>query len=370
MTPFDPDRREANAAPAAQTAFRQENLLVKAPILTTSRSAERCAPLFVRPWAEALRTAARTARDLASRLGLDDRWVDGATDGSAQFPVLVPDEFLVKVVPGDPHDPLLIQVLPGAAEAADVPGFSLDPLHERAARTAPGLLQKYDGRALMVTTGACAVHCRYCFRRHYDYSNEPHGLREWTPALDAIQADPSIHEVLLSGGDPLTLVDDRLASLMERLSEIPHLRRLRIHTRLPIMIPQRITPSLVDLLARQRLAVWMVVHANHPRELDQPTLAALGKLRDAGLPVLNQAVLLRGVNDDVQVLHELCERLIDHRMQPYYLHQLDPVAGAAHFRVPIECGQQIIEQLRARLPGYAVPQYVWEQPGADSKMPL
>jgi EF-P beta-lysylation protein EpmB len=286
--------------------------------------------------------------------------------------------------PGDPHDPLLRQVLPVADEMNDVPGFTADPLEEAAVEPAPGLLQKYAGRALLVTTGACAVHCRYCFRRNYPYDELPRGLADWGPALAAIADDSSIEEVILSGGDPLTLTDLRLAALTERLAAIPHIRRLRVHTRLPIVIPERVCDELLDWLVpsrspaaaeqpgcssydRQPWTPIMVVHANHAAELDAAVSAALDRLADAGVMLLNQAVLLRGVNDDVEALADLSRRLLECRVLPYYLHQLDRVAGAAHFEVPESRGLELIADLRRRLPGYAVPRYVRETPGGPHK---
>jgi EF-P beta-lysylation protein EpmB len=272
--------------------------------------------------------------------------------------------------PGDPFDPLLRQVLPLGIEASEQPGFVPDPVGDGPATHASGLLQKYSGRVLMIATGACAVHCRYCFRRHFPYGAAPKSLAEWEPALRQIARDPSIHEVLLSGGDPLTLVDDTLAELAEQLAAIPHVRRLRIHTRLPIVIPQRVDRSLIAWLTAMRLTPIVVVHANHPAELGGDVDQALSRLVDAGIGMFNQAVLLRGVNDDVNCLAELCERLADLRVWPYYLHQLDRVAGAAHFEVPEEVGRQLMAGLQARLPGYAVPRYVRETPGAPHKMVL
>jgi EF-P beta-lysylation protein EpmB len=219
----------------------------------------------------------------------------------------------------------------------------------------------------MVTTGACAVHCRYCFRRHFPYSEGPRSLAEWAPALERLAADSSIEEVLLSGGDPLTLVDSWLGRLAERLASIDHLRRLRVHTRLPVVIPERVCDELLAWLRGTRLTPIMVVHANHPAEISDDVAAALGRLVDAGIPVLNQAVLLRGVNDDADALAELCRRLVDLRVMPYYLHQLDRVAGAAHFEVPEATGRRLVAELRRRLPGYAVPRYVRETPGEASK---
>jgi EF-P beta-lysylation protein EpmB len=222
----------------------------------------------------------------------------------------------------------------------------------------------------MVTTGACAVHCRYCFRRHFPYDESPRTPGEWEGALRLIASDPSIREVILSGGDPLTLVDASLAQLAESIAKIPHLRRLRVHTRLPIMIPERVTSELLDWLTGTRLSPVMVIHANHPAELQGAAAAAVRSIVAAGVPTLNQAVLLRGVNDSVETLAELSERLVDLGVMPYYLHQLDRVTGAAHFEVPENEGLRIVEALRRRLPGYAVPRYVQEVAGKPYKMPL
>jgi EF-P beta-lysylation protein EpmB len=264
----------------------------------------------------------------------------------------------------------LRQVLPIADEMVKVPGFTADPVDDAAAMRQSGLLHKYHGRVLLVTTGTCAVHCRYCFRRHFAYDDSPRSLADWRPALEEIAGDASVHEVILSGGDPLTIVDRALGELVERLAEIPHLKRLRIHTRLPIVIPERVTDALVDMLHNCRLTPIVVVHANHANELDAQVAAALARLTGAGVVLLNQAVLLAGVNDSVEAQAALCERLVDLGVMPYYLHQLDRVAGAAHFEVPIGTGLKIVEELRGRLPGYAVPRYVQEVAGADSKFEL
>ena len=269
--------------------------------------------------------------------------------------------------PGDANDPLLRQVLPLFEELDDVPGFVADPVGDAESTRQPGLLHKYEGRVLLVTTGVCAVHCRYCFRRHFPYADAPRSLGDWQPALDEIAGDESVHETILSGGDPLMIVDHMLAQLVEELAAIPHLRRLRVHTRLPIVIPERVTDELVELLRGTQLTPIVVVHANHANELDPHVAAALAKFSDAGIPLLNQAVLLRGVNDTIAAQVALCEKLVDHRVMPYYLHQLDRVAGAAHFEVSIETGQGIIAELRERLPGYAVPRFVAEVPSAMSK---
>jgi EF-P beta-lysylation protein EpmB len=271
---------------------------------------------------------------------------------------------------GQVADPLLRQVLPLAEELQDSACFENDAVGDLQAQRAPGLFQKYARRALLITTGACAVHCRYCFRRHFPYDEAPRSLRDWEPALEAIAADETLDEVILSGGDPLTLVDAHLAALAGRLAEIPHLARLRVHTRLPILIPERVTGELLDWLCGSRLAPIMVVHANHPQEIDSAVETALCRLVDAGVPVLNQAVLLRGVNDDADTLAELATRLVNLRVMPYYLHQLDRVRGAAHFETSVEQGRELMRELRRRLPGYAVPQYVQEIAGEASKTPL
>lgn len=325
----------------------------------------------VRPdWQCSLAKAIRSPRELAERLHLPSAVIESAERSAADFALLVPESFLKRMRPGDLDDPLLRQVLPISAEQKVVAGFELDALNESQFRKAPGLLHKYDGRALLVLTGACAIHCRYCFRRHYPYSQEPKRLDDWEPAFSAIEQDPSLREILLSGGDPLMLTDERLTNVIQRLDSIPHLRRLRFHTRLPIVLPDRVTREFLDLLTSMRLTPVVVVHANHPRELTEDCADALQKLVRTGLLILNQSVLLRGINDSADVLEELSERLIELGIHPYYLHQLDRVAGTAHFEVAEELGQRLLTELRRRLPGYAVPCYVRESPGAEFKIPL
>jgi EF-P beta-lysylation protein EpmB len=321
-------------------------------------------------WKETLRTAVRDPDELIDRLGLPDELRPGARHAARLFPLVVPRGFLARMRRGDPGDPLLRQVLPIGAEDEAASGFSTDPLVEEDALLAPGLLRKYDGRALLIGAGVCAVACRYCFRRHYPYDEAPTGLVGWEPALAALADDPSIDEAILSGGDPLVRSDAFLGALAERLAAIPHLRRLRVHTRLPIVIPERVDGALIRWLSGTRLAPVVVVHANHPAEIDEHVGAALERLVGAGIPVLNQSVLLRGVNDDPEALAELSRRLLDHRAFPYYLHQLDRVAGAAHFEVDEARGREIIAELRRRLPGYAVPRYVREVPGAEHKVEI
>jgi EF-P beta-lysylation protein EpmB len=321
-------------------------------------------------WQRSLAEAIRDPRVLLERLALPADLVQGCGRAIDEFPLLVPESYLHRMQPGDPDDPLLRQVLPLADESMPVPGFIDDPVGDAPARTAPGLLHKYHGRALLISQTACAVHCRYCFRRHYPYREEPKTAEDWAPAIAALRSDPSLHEVILSGGDPLVSSDRRLEELIGRIETIPHVRRLRIHTRLPIVLPDRVTDRLIGMLHSTRLRVFIVVHANHGRELVADCADAVTQLVESGLPVLNQAVLLRGVNDSLDALRALCERCIDLGVLPYYLHQLDRVRGAAHFEVPVETGLRLIDQLRALLPGYAVPQYVQEVPADGSKRPL
>lgn len=330
-------------------------------------------------WHQSLRNAIRSENELRQVLklptpGESEPLLERVAD---DFPVFAPREFVARMRVGDPRDPLLLQVLPTAAEAMEAAGFVADPVGDLEAAQLEststdvvmnGVLKKYHGRALLITTGACAVHCRYCFRRHFPYGNAPRGMADWQPALDRIAADATIEEVILSGGDPLTLRDTWLRQLVEKIASIPHVRRLRVHTRLPVMIPSRVNDALLDWLGATRLVPIMVLHANHANELlGDEVKAALMRLVQAKVPLLNQAVLLRGINDTVDALESLSRELVANRVMPYYLHQLDRVAGAAHFEVPVEEGRRLMRSLRDRLPGYMVPRYVIEQAGAASK---
>jgi EF-P beta-lysylation protein EpmB len=289
--------------------------------------------------------------------------------GASDFPLLVPRGFAGLMRHGDPDDPLLRQVLPLRAEADAAAGFGTDPLAEQAASTAAGLLRKYQGRALLVTTGGCAVHCRYCFRRHFPYGTLPSRQR-LDAALAELATATDVQELILSGGDPLLLEDAALGDLLARVAAMPQLRRIRVHSRLPVVLPSRVTPALCRLLGAQPQRGVLVIHANHPTELGAAAASALATLRDAGVTLLNQSVLLRGINDDVDCLTALSERLFDCGVLPYYLHQLDRVAGAAHFAVPDAHARALDSALRARLPGYLTPLLVRELPGAASKLPL
>lgn len=314
-----------------------------------------------------MRAAFRRVDDLADYLQLPKSdWQTGQA-AAEDFPLFVPREFAAKMRRGDSSDPLLRQVLPIEQETITAKGFTANPVGDDEATLTPGLLQKYHGRALMVTTGACAVHCRYCFRRHFPYGEGPKGIEAWSSALKAIARDVTLHEILLSGGDPLTLTDNILRQLAEKIAAAQHIRRLRIHTRLPVMIPSRVNDPLLAWLTGTRLKPFVVIHVNHPNELADDVAEALARLTEANVPLLNQSVLLRGVNDDAQTLIELSEKLLDLNVMPYYLHQLDRVQGAAHFEVPRAKGLRILETMRGRLPGYGVPRYVEEIAGDTSK---
>ncbi len=334
--------------------------------MITAKAISRQVPDWQRELARAITDPAALLRELE----LDLAQLPAVRVAAARFPMRVPRGFAARMVKGDPNDPLLRQVLPLAVEMEPTPGFVVDPVGDRAARAAPGVLHKYHGRALLIATGACAVHCRYCFRREFPYAECLAGADEWRPALAYLAADPSLCEVILSGGDPLSLSDRRLGALLAELDRIPHLARLRIHSRQPIVLPERVDDGLLDVLAQTRLRLVLVVHANHPREIDDTVRVALTRLSAAGVTLLNQSVLLRGVNDSAAVLAELSETLFAARVMPYYLHLLDPVRGAAHFDVKKTEASAIMKTLRQRLPGYLTPRLVREQPGQPAKTPV
>jgi len=316
-------------------------------------------------WQADMAAAISHPRELVTELGLDPALVGPAEAAGAAFRLRVPRSYVSRIRRGDPNDPLLRQILPVGAELADVGDYTADPLGEHAALRAPGLLQKYHGRALLITTSACAVHCRYCFRREYPYTNDR--LNE---ALTEIASDSSIEEVILSGGDPLSLSDARLTSLTDAIQRIPHVRRLRVHTRQPVVLPSRVDEGLTEWLTQLRLPVVFVLHVNHANEIDSEVRAACALLRDSGVTLLNQTVLLRGVNDDADALADLSRALFDAGVLPYYLHVLDHVRGAAHFDVPEARARLIAGQLAAKMPGYLVPRLAREIYGAPAKVTL
>lgn len=283
------------------------------------------------------------------------------------FKLRVPWAFVRRMHAGDPHDPLLLQVLIRADEALETAGYIHDPLAEQEANPLPGLLHKYGSRVLLTVTSACAIHCRYCFRRHFPYSDNNPGQAGWQSVFAYLDAHPEVDEVILSGGDPLTVPDRVLASLLEGLGQRPTLKTLRIHSRLPIVLPDRITNELCQLLKTQPLQVIMVIHCNHAQELDEEVGQALTKLREAGVLLLNQAVLLKGINNSVDSLANLGKSLIRHQVFPYYLHLPDKVAGTAHFDVSEEEAKALYRDLLATCSGYAVPKLVRETPGKKNK---
>jgi EF-P beta-lysylation protein EpmB len=282
----------------------------------------------------------------------------------------VPHSFVSRMQSGNIDDPLLRQVLPVEAELQPAEGFLTDPLGEQREMESPGILKKYRGRALLTMTGACGIHCRYCFRRHFPYTESNPIMEYWETTLDWLRQNTDVSELILSGGDPLSLADKKLAALVDRLDRIAHLKTLRIHTRLPIILPARIDAGLLSWISSTRLNVVMVVHSNHPNEIDASVNAAMRELRQARVTLLNQSVLLRGINDSAAILARLCETLFSAGVLPYYLHQLDRVLGAAHFEVPDSQAIAIHRELRAALPGYLVPRLVREIPGQPGKTPI
>ena len=325
-------------------------------------------------WRQEMAAAIRDPGELLALLGLDPERMGLGAEAGQEFPLRVPRGYAARMRPGDPRDPLLLQVLPLARESEQAPGFTADPVGDLAAMGAPGLLHKYQGRVLLVVTGACAVHCRYCFRRHFPYEEANPAGGHWAKSLATIAGRQDINEVILSGGDPLSLPDRRLAEMAGELAGIPHLKRLRIHTRLPVVLPGRVDDNLVRWISRlarkTALKPVVVIHANHPNEIDGAVAGAMGRLAGAGAVLLNQSVLLRGVNDDPETLAALSEALFAAGVLPYYLHRLDRVRGAAHFEVSDGEADVIMTALRTRLPGYLVPRFVTEEPGAPYKRPL
>ncbi|MDT8438253.1 MAG: EF-P beta-lysylation protein EpmB [Wenzhouxiangellaceae bacterium] len=316
-------------------------------------------------WRRALREAWRDPRALLAHLGHDPD--SFALDHADSFPFLVTRAFAARMRPGDRDDPLLRQVLPLADERHAPPGFGADPVGDLAARAGAGLLHKYHGRALFITTGACPIHCRYCFRREFDYAGEQLTTARLQEAVDMLSAQPEIDEIILSGGDPLMLTTERLTRITDALRALPQIRRLRLHSRVPVVLPERINSRLIAWLEHLPWPVVIVIHANHANEFDASVVAALQQLRRAGADVLNQAVLLAGVNDDEVVLEKLMRASHEAGALPYYLHLLDRVRGSAHFEVSEARARMLMVHLRHRLPGYLVPRLVREQAGAGAK---
>ncbi len=321
-------------------------------------------------WLTQLADVVTSPDELLHLLNVDaDANLLAGRDAKRLFALRVPRAFIARMEPGNPNDPLLRQVLTSQEEFINAPGFSTDPLEEQHS-VVPGLLHKYSNRALLLVKGGCAVNCRYCFRRHFPYAENQGNKRNWQQALEYISAHPQLDEIIFSGGDPLMAKDHELDWLLTQLESIPHIKRLRIHSRLPIVIPARITDTLVARIAASSLQVLLVNHVNHANEIDAAFRASMKKLRMAGVTLLNQSVLLRGVNDNANTLADLSNALFDTGVMPYYLHVLDKVQGAAHFMVSDEEARAIVRELLTLVSGYLVPKLAREIGGEPSKTPL
>lgn len=318
-------------------------------------------------WQESLRNCISTPEELALR---QIKHGGFSKQAHIQFPLRIPESFLEQINLHDADDPLLKQVLPDHLEETGKEGFSCDPLDEHKYETTPGILHKYHGRVLLLVTGTCAIHCRYCFRRHFPYSESNPLHTHWPASLKYIRKNRDVREVIFSGGDPLTLTDEKIAALIRDLENIKHLHRLRIHTRIPVVLPDRVTNPLLQIFNNTRLDPVVVLHVNHPNELGIAAKEAISKIRLAGIPLLNQSVLLSGVNDNAEILIALSETLFAEGVLPYYLHLLDPVEGAGHFEVARTDAIWLHEELQRKLPGYLVPRLVQEISGSPCKQPV
>lgn len=318
-------------------------------------------------WQQQYKDSITTIDALCDALDLQINQLPLSYSASQQFPLRVPWSYVQRMQKSNPQDPLLLQILPHAHEENHVASFSKDPVGDLASIKSPGLLQKYHGRALLLATSRCAIHCRYCFRRHFPYSSQNPRYDAWENAINEIAKDMSINEVILSGGDPLVLNDDELSSLIAQLESISHIKRLRIHTRLPVVIPARINKDLISWTNNTKLKVVVVLHINHAQELDNQLQKQLRELSTTNCTLLNQSVLLRNINDESDILIELSEALFQAGILPYYLHLLDKVEGASHFEVCETQARKIMHELASKLPGYLVPRLVKEESGHTSK---
>lgn len=320
------------------------------------------------PWQTALIQAVTEPKELLELLELDRDLLPQAESASKLFPLKVPRGLIARMQKGNRYDPLLLQVLPLALEHRDIDGYIKDPLDEKQYNPVPGLLHKYHGRVLLTMTSVCGIHCRYCFRRHFPYADNNPGSSGWNQALAYIAKDPTIHEVILSGGDPLAMSDHLLREFTQKLSLIPHLTRLRIHSRMPVVLPERISDDFMAWISELKLKTALVIHCNHPNEIDQTVKEALDKLIKSGVLLLNQTVLLKGINDTIETLMKLSETLFAAGVIPYYLHVLDKVQGAAHFDLERSIAQDLHSEMTQKLSGYLVPRLVTEQAGAPAKL--
>ena len=321
-------------------------------------------------WQQILSDLITDPKELLHILELDPARQAHGRAALDQFPLKAPRPYVNRIEKGNWNDPLLRQIWPSLLEEKETPGYVTDPLAEQQFNPVPGLLHKYHGRVLLTTVPHCAIHCRYCFRRHFDYQENSPSRAEWQAALNYIADDPSIEEVIFSGGDPLAASDHQLAWLTENISHIGHVKILRIHTRLPIVIPQRVTRGLLDSLLGTRLKLVMVLHCNHAQELATDVTQALSTLAANGVMMLNQSVILKGVNDNSKSLVDLSKALFWHNVLPYYLHLPDRVAGTSHFNVEESHAKALLQSMQSLLPGYLVPHLVREQPGEMAKIRL
>jgi EF-P beta-lysylation protein EpmB len=321
-------------------------------------------------WQREMANSCTQLPDLLQQLELDPTSLPISDEAMAKFPLRVTQAYISRIEKGNPNDPLLLQILPIKSELNSHPDFNNNPVGDLEAGQTAGILHKYHGRLLLITTGGCSINCRYCFRREYPYSGNQTSKSVEHEAIDYIAQQPGVSEVILSGGDPLILSDERLSALVSKLEEIPHLKRLRIHTRLPVTLPSRVDDSLLKWLSETRLTTSIVLHVNHPSELDDTVSNALFKLRQSGITLLNQSVLLKGINDSETVLCQLSEQLFQSGVLPYYLHLLDKVSGSQHFEIPEADALSLYHKIRCKLPGYLVPTLVREQPGFPYKSPI
>lgn len=324
----------------------------------------------VRPqWQQELAQAISDPYQLAEILELPKSWADHHAAARELFPLRVPRFFVDLMQHKNEQDPLLLQVMPNANEFLQHPEFITDPLQEQQS-SYTGILHKYSSRVLVILRGGCAVNCRYCFRRHFPYEQHHFGREQLTQLVALVKSDTAVNEVILSGGDPLMANDTQLSKIIDALEAIPHLKRIRIHTRLPVVIPSRLTKELCQHLARSRLQAVMVLHINHPNEISSLLNTHLNDFRRVGITLLNQSVLLKGVNDSAATLVELSERLFDAGIIPYYLHLLDKVAGASHFDIDEKKARNLLIKVRAQVAGFLVPQLVREIAGEPNKTPI
>lgn len=321
-------------------------------------------------WQRQLSHVINTVDELWQLLELPHDALPGAHAAARQFPLRIPRAFVAKMRKGDLHDPLLRQVLPLGEELTPPPGFVNDPLAERSSNPHQGLLHKYESRVLVIAGSACAVHCRYCFRRHFPYQDNQLSQPQFDALLTYLHAHPEVNEIILSGGDPLVTSNARLQRWVEALEKLPQLKRLRIHTRTPVVIPERIDNGLLQILRHTRLRTIMVVHCNHANEIDAAFTEAMHHLKQADVTLLNQAVLLKGINDSVDSQVDLSETLFDAGILPYYLHLLDHVAGAHGYLIEDETAYSLYRGMAARLPGFLLPRLTREVPGAPAKQVL